>query len=117
MIEELKSKSCKPCERGDTPFNAGQIERYLSKLEGWYPGEARKSIWKDFSMKDFTAAVRFVNAIADLAESEGHHPDIHLTRFRKVRIELSTFAIEGISENDFIMATKIEALPKEIKAK
>lgn len=66
-------------------------------------------------MKDFAAAVRFLQDIAEVAEEEDHHPDIHLTGYRKLKIDLSTHAVGGLSENDFILAAKIEKLPKELK--
>ena len=66
-------------------------------------------------MKNFTAAVRLINKIAEIAESENHHPDIHLTGYRKLRIELTTHALGGLTENDFIVAAKINVLPLELK--
>ena len=70
---------------------------------------------QEFLMKDFLAAVRFMQAIAQVAETEDHHPDIHLTGYRRLSIELSTHSIGGLSENDFILAAKIDALPRELK--
>ena len=66
-------------------------------------------------MKDFLSAVQFIQDIAQVAEADDHHPDLHLTGYRKLRVELSTHAIGGLSENDFILAAKIEQLPKELK--
>ena len=66
-------------------------------------------------MKNFLTAVHFIDAVAQIAETENHHPDLHLTAYRKLRIELSTHAIDGLSENDFILAAKIDKLPKELK--
>ncbi len=66
-------------------------------------------------MKDFLAAVKCIQAIAKVAEAEDHHPDLHVTGYRKLRIELSTHAINGLSENDFILAAKIENIPKKLK--
>ncbi len=66
-------------------------------------------------MKNFAAAVKFINLVAILAEQENHHPDIHLTDYRQLKIDLSTHAIGGLSENDFIMATKINQLVPELK--
>ena len=68
-------------------------------------------------MKDFKAAVAFVNSIASVAEAEGHHPDLHLTGYRKLRVDLATHAVGGLTENDFILAAKIDRLPKELKKK
>lgn len=114
-LEDLQRKSCKPCEGGMPPLDVPTIRQYLTGLSGWAPDPEGKSISKDFVMKSFMTAVRFVDAIAALAEAEGHHPDLHLTRYRKLRVTLSTHAIGGLSENDFILAGKIELLPKELK--
>ena len=69
-----------------------------------------KKIWREFIFKDFTEAVKFINKVAEIAESEGHHPDINLYSYKKVRIDLSTHAIGGLSGNDFILAAKIDKL-------
>ena len=66
-------------------------------------------------VKDFLAAIKFFNAVAEIAESDDHHPDLHLTGYRNVAIELSTHAIGGLSENDFILAAKIDQVPVELK--
>jgi 4a-hydroxytetrahydrobiopterin dehydratase len=68
-------------------------------------------------MEDFVAAVELIGKIKDVAEADDHHPDLHLTSFRKLMVELSTHAIGGLSENDFIVAAKIEKLPKKLKTK
>jgi len=65
-------------------------------------------------MRDFMAAVKFIGCVAKLAEKEDHHPDIHLTSYRKLKIDLSTHAIGGLSENDFILAAKIDKLPESL---
>lgn len=75
-----------------------------------------RSIEKEWVMKDFVAAIQFIRSIAKIAEAEGHHPDLHLTGYRNLKIELSTHAIGGLSENDFILAAKIEKLPKKLKS-
>jgi len=66
-------------------------------------------------MKGFLSAVEFIEKIAQVAEAEDHHPDLHLTGYRKLAIELSTHAIGGLSENDFILAAKIDQLPRQLK--
>jgi len=114
-LESLQQKSCKPCEGGLSPFTKTEAEVYLSELPGWELSPDGKHIEKTFFMKNFKSAVSLFNLIAELAEKEGHHPDLHLTNYRKLRIELSTHAIGGLSENDFILAGKIEMLPKELK--
>ena len=103
----LTEKTCKPCEGGTPPLTAPQVEECLKTLpEGWRVLDGKK-IKKEFVFKDFVKAMAFVDMIADVAESEGHHPDIHI-HYNKVEISLWTHAIGGLSENDFIVAAKIE---------
>lgn len=111
MNQEWTQKRCKPCEGGVPPLEPALVKQYLSSLEGWQLAADGKSIWKEFRMKNFKAAIQLIGQVADLAEQEGHHPDLHLTAYRKLRIELATHAIGGLSENDFILAAKIEQLP------
>ena len=82
---------------------------------GWTLAEDGKSISAVYVMKDFTAAMEFMGAIAREAEAMDHHPDLHLTSYRKLRIELSTHSIGGISDKDFALAEKINALPKKLR--
>ena len=115
--KELRQKKCLPCEGGVQPFSEEKAKEYLKALEGWELGPNRDAIQKTYVMKNFLGAVQLIQSIAEIAEAEDHHPDIHLTGYRKLLIELSTHAIKGLSENDFILAAKIEALPKELKQK
>ena len=78
--------------------------------------EDAKQIHQDYMMKNFMSAVKFINSIAAIAESENHHPDLHLVGYRKLRVELSTHALGGLTENDFIVAAKINTLPVELKS-
>ncbi len=114
--EDLTQKRCVPCEGGLAAFSKTQAQEYLKSLAGWVLRDDAKVIQKEFVMKNFTEAVAFIQRMAEVAEREGHHPDIHLTGYRKLVVELSTHAIKGLSENDFILAAKIEHLPKELKA-
>lgn len=84
-----------------------EAERPLGQISGW--SLSGKWIIKEFQFKNFVEAMKFVNRVADLAEEEGHHPDIHI-HYNKVRFDIWTHAIDGLSENDFILATKIDAL-------
>lgn len=93
-----------------------QVCRQAALLPGWEVTGESRVIRRTYAMKDFLAAVDFVREIALLAESEGHHPDIHLIRYRILTVELSTHALGGLTENDFILAAKIDALPKKLKA-
>jgi 4a-hydroxytetrahydrobiopterin dehydratase len=106
---DLKSKKCVPCEGGVKPLTPDEYGAYLrSELKGW--GDVgQKKIEKDYKFKNFKEALGFVDKVGALAESEGHHPDIFLHGWNKVKITLSTHAIGGLSENDFILASKIDA--------
>jgi len=111
----LTQKKCEPCEGKGDPFNKQQAENTLTNTPGWQIEESGKGIFKECTMKNFMAAVEFITKIAEIAESENHHPDIHLTGYKNLRIDLSTHAIGGLSENDFIVAAKINELPADIK--
>lgn len=104
---ELAAKRCKPCEGGMPPLNLDESKRLLAQVEGWKLEE--KTIQKSFKFKNFVEAIKFVNRVADLAESEGHHPDIHIS-YNRVKLSLMTHVIGGLSENDFILAAKIDRL-------
>ena len=84
-----------------------EVENYLSQLKGW--SLSGKWITKEFNFKDFIVAMKFVNKVADIAEAEGHHPDIHI-HYNRVRLDIWTHAIDGLSENDFILAAKIDSV-------
>ncbi len=114
-VQELTNKKCQPCGKGEVPFPLGQAREYSAQLPDWDLAENGKSISRQYAMKDFLAAVRFIDKIAEVAETEDHHPDLHLTGYRKLQIELATHSIGGLSENDFIVAAKIDQLPKELK--
>ena len=111
----LSKKKCRPCEGGVEPMSTQQAKEYVKVLEGWQLSQDGQSINKTYGMKDFMAAVKLINQIAEIAEAEDHHPELHLSGYRKLLVELSTHAIKGLSENDFILASKIELLPKELK--
>jgi len=112
---QLAAKKCTPCEGGVDPLWPQQASKQLEKLRGWYLAKDSKAIRKDWLVKDFATAIKFFNAIAKIADQEDHHPDLHLTDYREVSVELSTHAIGGLSENDFILAAKIDQLPVELK--
>src|SRR6476620_5404049 len=114
-VTELAKLKCKPCEGGVEPVLPEEAAEQVAKLEGWKLTSDGKSIRKQWAMKDFSAAIDFFGRVADVANAEDHHPDLHLTGYRNVAIELSTHAIKGLSENDFILAAKIDELPVELK--
>lgn len=113
---DLQQQTCVPCKEGEAPLSLKESTEYLAQVPGWEFNDDKKSIFKNLKMQDFVAAVGLIQKIAKVAEKEDHHPDIHLTGYRNLKIELSTHAIGGLSKNDFILAAKIEALPKELKA-
>jgi 4a-hydroxytetrahydrobiopterin dehydratase len=107
MTSELSRKHCVPCEGGMAPLGAEEARALAGRIEGWDLKGDRLS--KRFHFKDFVEAMAFVNGLAELAEAEGHHPDIHI-QYNKVRLELWTHAAKGLTENDFILAAKIDVL-------
>lgn len=113
-MEELGSKRCVPCEGGVKPMTLTQARKLLPKLRGWKLAKG-PVLRQELEMLDFPAAIEFIHDVAQTAESEGHHPDLHLTRYRRLVIELWTHAIGGLSMNDFILAAKIDALPRKLK--
>lgn len=112
---ELTRKKCKPCEGGVPPLTRKEAEDLLKQTSNWKITEDGKRIRRDWVVKNFVTAVDFFNRVSQVAEGDGHHPDLHLVRYRQVAIELWTHAIGGLSENDFIVAAKIDQLPVELK--
>ncbi len=105
---DLTKKKCVPCEGGVPPFSPDEITTHLAYVKNWVV-EENKKIRKDFKFADFKEAMKFVNKVADIAESDGHHPDI-MIHYSRVTLELWTHAIMGLSENDFIIAAKVDKL-------
>lgn len=104
---ELREKRCEPCHGGTPPLSPERAQELVKNLHGWsLDGQA---IQRGFRFKNFTETIDFVNRIAELAERENHHPDL-LVQYNKLTVTLSTHAIGGLSENDFILAAKIDAL-------
>ncbi len=116
-IEQLTEKKCKPCEGGVDPYSPDEAEAQLEKLEGWHLTHEGERIRKDWKVKNFMAGMKFFNKCAEVAEEDGHHPDLHIEGYRNVSVELWTHAIGGLSENDFILAAKIDQLPIELVSK
>jgi len=113
--EQLTQKKCLPCEGGVPPYSAVDAAAQLEKLSGWRLTHDGTRIRKDWTTKHFRAAMEFFNAVTQVAEEDQHHPDLHLEGYRNVWIELYTHAIGGLSENDFILAAKIDSLPVKLK--
>ena len=106
---ELGKKKCVPCEGGATTLDAGEVNRLLSQLSGWRVEPGESELRKRFKFAKFTETIGFVNRMAQLAEAEGHHPDF-CVRYTTLDVSLTTHAIGGLSENDFILAAKIDQL-------
>lgn len=114
--QQLTQKKCLPCEGGVPAYSLEEAKRQLAKLDGWRLTHDGQRIRKDWTVKNFMAGIDLFNRIAQLAEEDNHHPDVHLESYRKLWIELWTHAIGGLSENDFILAAKIDELPVQLKA-
>jgi len=111
-MTDLLQKKCKPCEGGMKALNISEIHKYQKKIDGWEVKANEKKIYfleKEFKFKNFLNSQKFVNEIGEISENEGHHPDI-LFGWGYAKIKITTHAIEGLSENDFILAAKIDKI-------
>lgn len=106
---ELGRKRCVPCEGGATTLPAEEVNRLLSQLSGWQIEPGVPELRKRYKFASFVANIAFVGRMAQLAEAEGHHPDF-CVRYTNLDVSLTTHAIGGLSENDFILAAKIDQL-------
>jgi 4a-hydroxytetrahydrobiopterin dehydratase len=109
MNHDLVNKKCVACEGGTRPLDPATASQYMEELPGWQLSVDARKISRTFEFENFVKAMVFVNSVADLAESEGHHPDITI-RYNKVILDLWTHAIKGLSENDFILAAKVNII-------
>jgi 4a-hydroxytetrahydrobiopterin dehydratase len=107
---DLTTKKCVPCEGGVPRLTVDEAGRFLSALPAWRLTHEGTRIRRDFTLPDFRSAVKVLNTIAALAEREQHHPDLHIEGYRRAWVEIHTHAIGGLSENDFIVAAKIDAI-------
>lgn len=107
FVCDLTNKNCKPCEGGVPPLTQPEIDEMMKQLEGWRQHE--QAIAKIYQFKDYYQVIAFVNAVAWMTHREDHHPDLKVT-FNSCTVEYSTHAIQGLSENDFICAAKVDAL-------
>tara|TARA_Y100001958_G_C20891974_1_gene317773 strand:+ start:72 stop:416 length:345 start_codon:yes stop_codon:yes gene_type:complete len=111
-MSDLLKKKCKPCEGGVIPFDISQIHLYQKKVDGWDIIKNEKGIYlleKNFKFKNFLESQKFTNKVGELSENEGHHPEITFG-WGYAKIYITTHAIEGLSENDFILAAKIDEI-------
>jgi 4a-hydroxytetrahydrobiopterin dehydratase len=109
---ELNQKKCIPCEGGVAALTTAEATQLLSQLSGWRIDAPVAELRKRFKFPSFMDTIAFVRRMADLAEAEGHHPDF-CVRFTVLDVSLTTHAIGGLSENDFVLAAKIDQLPQK----
>jgi len=112
---DLASKHCKSCESGVPPLPPDQVHALMVAFPDWKLTEDGKRIRREWRVKDFAAGLDFFRRVGEVAEAEDHHPDLHLVGYRNVAIELWTHAVNGLTENDFILAARIDRLPVELK--
>ncbi len=112
---DLAQRHCQPCGTEMPPLSAEQVRGLLRAVPGWELATDGQRLRRSWRAKDFMTALDFFNRIAAIAEAEDHHPDLHLSAYRDVTIELWTHAVGGLSENDFILAARISQLPLEEK--
>ena len=112
FMNDLLNKKCVPCEGGVIPFDISEIHKYQKKVDGWSLIKNKEEIFfleKEFKFKDFLESQNFVNQVGKISEEEGHHPDI-MFGWGYAKIKITTHAIKGLSENDFILAAKIDKI-------
>lgn len=113
-ITGLKNKKCLPCEGGKVPkLEENEVNRLRSQCPGWRVNTSAygiQCIACDYKVRNFNAALELMKRIGEVAEAEGHHPDLHLTNYNHLLVELSTHAVGGLTQNDFIIAAKINEL-------
>ena len=111
-MTDLLQKKCKPCEGGISALDIAEIHKYQKKIDGWEVKPNEKKIYfleKKFKFKNFLNSQKFINEVSKISENEGHLPDI-LFGWGYAKIKITTHAIEGLSENDFILAAKIDKI-------
>jgi len=111
-MTELSKKKCLPCEGGLIPFDISEIHKFQKKVDGWDIVQNEKKnffLEKKFNFKNFLESQKFVNNVGKISEEEGHHPDINFG-WGYANIKITTHAIDGLSENDFILAAKIDKI-------
>lgn len=114
-VTELCSIRCVPCEGGVPKMSAEEALAQLKALNGWELLAEPDRLRKTWVVRNFKAGMQFFEKVTEIAEAEGHHPDLHLVGYRNVSIEIWTHAINGLSLNDFILAARIDQLPVELK--
>lgn len=108
MVSQLAGKECVPCKGGTPPLTDAKVKALLSELEGWTV-QQQYHLTRSFDFPDFKTALAFVNRIGETADEQNHHPDIFLA-WGKVKVEVWTHKINGLTESDFILAAKVDAV-------
>lgn len=114
-MNDLTTKRCLPCEGGIPPLTAEQIAELAPAVPAWRVTDDGKRLRREWRVRDFVTALDFFHRVGELAEAENHHPDLHLVGYRNVTIEIWTHAVGGLTENDFILAAKIDKIPLALK--
>jgi len=112
---ELTEKHCQACEGGVPALTLQQVREHLAAVPMWVLTNDGRRIRREWRVKDFLTALGFFQSIGQIAEAEDHHPDLHLVGYRNVAVEIWTHAVGGLTENDFILAAKIDRLNVELK--
>ena len=110
QTQTLAQQHCEPCDAKTPRIGRAEAERLALSIPAWRVRGASTRLVREWTLKDFRAALALADEIGRIAEEEGHHPDLHLTEYKRLRVELSTLAIEGLSRNDFVLAAKIDRL-------
>ena len=113
---DLASRQCVPCGSGVVPLAPSQIAELLKAVPSWNLTADGKRIRREWRVRDFATAIDFFQRILPIAEAEDHHPDLHVAGYRNVLVEIWTHAVNGLTENDFILAAKLDTLKVELKA-
>jgi 4a-hydroxytetrahydrobiopterin dehydratase len=109
-MESLTDKKCVPCEGIGRAYTAAEVQPHLGEILGWILAQDGKSIERAYTLKNFVVCVDLINKIKEIAEDEMHHPDLHLTGYKNLKVVLYTHALGGVTENDLIVAAKINQI-------
>ncbi len=113
--EQLCSRHCVACEGGLPPLTPALVEHFRQAVPSWQITPDGQRLTRSWRVKDFLTALDFFQQIGQIAETEDHHPDLHLVGYRQVTVEIWTHAVGGLTENDFVLAAKIDQVPVELK--
>ena len=111
-MKDLHNKNCIPCKGGVPPFEMSEIHKYIKKVDGWDVKNKEEKTYfleKNFSFNNFKESQKFINQVGEIAEKEGHHPDIQFG-WGYAKIQIFTHKIKGLVESDFILAAKIDKI-------